>query len=255
MDQSQTTPAERLQKVIARSGFASRRVADDLIANGRVEVDGVVAVLGQRVVPDVVEIRIDGTPLPVRPGLVYYLINKPAGMVTTTADTHGRATVLDIVPAEPRVVPVGRLDLDSTGLLILTNDGDLTQYLTHPSFGVTKTYVALVAGSLGTNQMRELTAGVELDDGRAVALSARVLQRFKGTTQIEIVMGEGRKREVRRMIEEVGSSVTALHRVAIGNLTDSALKAGVWRSLSLQEVRGLWEAGIGKSETTAKIEP
>ena len=255
MDPSQTTPAERLQKVIARSGFASRRVADDLIAAGRVEVDGVVAVLGQRVAPDSVDVRIDGIPLPVKPGLVYYLVNKPTGVVTTTADPHGRAIVVELVPAEPRVVPVGRLDLDSTGLLILTNDGDLTHYLTHPSFGVTKTYVVLVSGSLGDTQMQRLTYGVELDDGSAAAVSARILRRAKGETQVEVVMGEGRKREVRRMIEEVGGSVVALHRVAIGELTDPALKPGSWRNLTLEEVRGLWEAGSGMAARAVTIEP
>ena len=135
---------ERLQKVLARAGFGSRRVCENLIEDGRVDVNGEIAVLGRRVNVDTDIIEVDGAPVGVLPGLVYYLLNKPEGVVTTMVDTHGRETVLDYVPSEPRVFSVGRLDIDTTGLLILTNDGQLTQFLTHPSHGVEKEYIAEV---------------------------------------------------------------------------------------------------------------
>lgn len=245
----ETSKPERLQKVIARAGYASRRVAEDLIAAGRVTVDGATAVLGQRVDPETADVRIDGTPLPVRPGLVYYLLHKPTGVVTTTEDTHGRRTVTDLVPVDPRVVPVGRLDMDSSGLLILTNDGDLTHHITHPSGEVTKTYVVLVDGNVGDRHMAMLRNGVRLEDGPAAALSARVLDQGKRQTQVEVVMGEGRNREVRRMFDALGHPVLALHRTAIGSVTDPGLKAGAWRELTLDEIRSLWATAGGAPAT------
>lgn len=183
---------------------------------------------------------VDGIPLPVRPGLVHYLVNKPVGVVSTALDTHGRPTVVGLVPEEPRVFPVGRLDQDSEGLIILTNDGDLTQRITHPSQGVTKTYQVLVNGPAAGHHLRSLEAGVELEDGPARAVSARLVESHQGRAQIEVVMAEGRKREVRRMLAAVGLTVERLFRSAIGPITDSTLKAGEWRNLTVEEVRLLY---------------
>ena len=156
---------ERLQKVLARAGFGSRRTCEELIAEGRVRVNGEVADLGRRVDAERDRVEVDGAAVGVRPGQVYYLLNKPRGVVTTAADTHGRPTVVDLVPGEPRVFPVGRLDADTEGLLLLTNDGELGHRLMHPSFEVQKTYVAEVAGQVPRDLGRRLRAGVELEDG------------------------------------------------------------------------------------------
>lgn len=233
---------ERLQKAIARSGLCSRRAAEDLIARGKVTVNGVRATLGDKVdvLADKVEVR--GVPLPVAPGLVHYLVNKPVGVVSTTADTHGRPTVVDLVPAEPPVHPVGRLDLDSGGLLILTNDGDLTLRLTHPRHGVEKVYAVRVPGRVADADVRRLERGVDLDDGPARALRARVVDRRDEATLLEVTMGEGRNREVRRMCAAIGHDVDTLFRTRIGPIADASLGAGQWRPLTLDEVRALFDA-------------
>ena len=229
---------ERLQKVLARAGFGSRRVCEDLIDEGRVTIDGRVAVLGARVRVEDQEVAVDGTPIGVAPGLVHYLLNKPAGVVTTAADTHGRPTVLDAVPAEPRVHPVGRLDMDTEGLLLLTNDGVLTHRLTHPSFGVEKEYVAEVEGRPGRGVLRRLREGVELDDG--MTAPAKVSELQPGVLRLTI--HEGRNRQVRRMCEAVGHPVVRLVRTRIGPLRDPHLAPGEWRELTLDEVRALERA-------------
>ena len=156
----------RLQKVLAQSGIGSRRTCEGLIAAGRVEVNGEVAALGRRVDPAADRVAVDGVPVAVQPGLVYYLLNKPAGLVSTAADPDGRPAVTGLVPSEPRVYPVGRLDADSEGLLLLTNDGDLTYRLTHPSFGVEKEYLVVVDGVPEAGALRRLREGVDLEDGR-----------------------------------------------------------------------------------------
>lgn len=226
---------ERLQKVLARAGMASRRVCEDLIAEGRVRVNGEVADLGRRVHAESDVIEVDGALVPTAPGLVYYLLNKPVGVVTTAADTHGRPIVVDIVPTEPRVFPVGRLDADTEGLLVLTNDGELTHRLTHPSFGVEKEYLASVEGDPGAGALRRLRDGVELDDG--VTSPAKVARMSEGL--LRIVIHEGRNRQVRRMCEAVGHPVTRLVRSRIGTLSDRKLKPGEWRVLDAAEVRAL----------------
>ncbi len=213
-----------------------------MIKAGRVTVDGEPAHLGQKIEREQVRVEVDGVPLPVRPGLVYYLINKPVGVVSTAADPQGRATVTDVVPPDPRVYPVGRLDADSEGLLVLTNDGDLTNLITHPSHGVTKTYSVLIDGMPSTAQVRQLVTGVELDDGPARAVSARLIDSSRDRSLLEMSMGEGRKREVRRMCEAIGFPVRRLFRTAIGPLTDPTLKSGEWRVLTMEEVRSLYAA-------------
>ena len=213
-------------------------MCEDLVADGRVTVNGEVAVLGRRVDVERDEVCVDGEPVGVLPGLVYYLLNKPEGTVTTAADTHGRPTVLDLVPSEPRVFSVGRLDMETTGLLILTNDGQLTQHLTHPSRGVEKEYLAEVeSGPRGVpnGALRALRDGVELDDGPTAP--AEVGQPEPGL--LRIVIHEGRNRQVRRMCEAVGHPVIRLTRTRIGTLRDTTLKPGEWRELGVDEVRRL----------------
>jgi len=231
---------ERLQKLIAHSGLTSRRGAEELIEQGRVTVDGDPAHLGQKIDPEHAAVLVDGIPLPVAPGLVYYLLNKPRGVVSTVRDPEGRKTVVDLVGVEARVYPVGRLDVDSEGLLILTNDGDLAHVLMHPRFEVNKTYTVLVDANPTSRQIRGLLDGVELEDGPAAALSARVVDRSEGRALIEIVMGEGRKREVRRMCDAVDLPVLRLVRTAIGPLRDRSLRPGEHRALRLEEVRSLY---------------
>ncbi len=229
------TAGEKLQKVLARAGLGSRRVCEDLIDEGLVSVNGATAVLGARVDVEVDSVEVDGVPLGVRPDLVYYLLNKPAGVVSTAEDTHGRPTVLDLVPEEPRVYPVGRLDMDTEGLLLLTNDGTLTHRLTHPSFGVEKEYLAEVVGTPGRGALRRLREGVELDDGPTAPATAS----SPGPNLVRLVIHEGRNRQVRRMCDAVGHPVQRLVRTRIGPLRDSDLGPGHWRNLTLDEVRSL----------------
>lgn len=212
------------------------------------------ASIGQKVDPHRSQIEIDGIPLPTRPDLVYYLLYKPPGTLSTVSDPQGRPTVLDLVPATTKVHPVGRLDADSEGLLILTNDGDLTHRITHPRHGVTKTYVALVAGNPGPSMLGRLTRGVELDDGLAAAVSARTVDQRQRDALIEVVMVEGRNREVRRLLDAVGHPVKRLVRTAIGPLRDPKLAAGKWRELTVSEVRQLYEASSpqGPEEATQR---
>jgi len=211
-----------------------------MIRAGRVTVDGRPAHLGQKVNPQTARVEVDGIPLPVRPGLVYYLLYKPAGVVSTAADPQGRPTVVELVPRSTRVFPVGRLDADTEGLLILTNDGDLAARVTHPRHGVGKTYVARVRGSPGRVALRSLVTGVDLEDGPACARQARVVARQGGEALVELVMGEGRKREVRRLLAAVGHPVLALVRTAIGPVRDTTLAPGAWRELTMEEIRSLY---------------
>ena len=233
----------RLQKVLAQAGLGSRRVCDDLIAARRVRVNGEVAQLGRRVDPEVDVVELDGARIGVNAGLVHYLLNKPAGVITTASDPQGRPTVIDLVPAEPRVFPVGRLDGDSEGLLLLTNDGDLTHQLTHPSFGVDKEYLVEVEGAPHRGALARLREGVELDDG--VTAPAKVAQ--LDDRLLRITIHEGRNRQVRRMCDAVGFPVVRLVRTRIGPLTDRTLAPGAWRALTQDEVRALERAAAGKA--------
>jgi 23S rRNA pseudouridine2605 synthase len=215
--------------------MGSRRACEELIAAGRVTVDGVPAVLGQRVDDRHARVEVDGVPVPVAPDLVHYLVNKPAGVVTTSSDPQGRRTVVSLVPAEPRVFPVGRLDQATEGLIVLTNDGDLAQLLAHPRHGVPKEYVAEVEGVPSAGSLRRLREGVDLDDGRTAP--ARVGAVAPGV--LRIVIHEGRNRQVRRMCEAVGHPVRRLVRTRIGPVSDATLKPGRWRHLDAREVRAL----------------
>ena len=234
---------ERLQKVLARAGWGSRRHCEDLIEAGRVTVNGEPAVLGRRVDAEHDLVEIDGAPVGVRPGLVYYLVNKPVGVVTTMSDPQGRRTVAQLVPDEPRVFPVGRLDADTEGLLLMTNDGELAHRLAHPRFGVEKEYLAHVTGALSPGALRRLREGVELDDG--LTAPATVSQPDPGVVRLAI--HEGRNRQVRRMCDAVGHPVQRLIRVRIGPLTDRSLKPGSWRHLTLDELHRLVAAVSNRS--------
>ncbi len=233
-----------MQKVLARAGIGSRRACEALIASGRVQVDGAVATLGQRVDPAQAHVTVDGVPVVVAPDVVHWLLNKPAGHVTTARDPQGRPTVLDLVPARPRVFPVGRLDRDTEGLLVMTNDGDLAQLLTHPRHGVEKEYLAEVEGTPSPGALRQLRTGVVLDDGITQPARVQLVQQRGGHSALSIAVHEGRKRQVRRMCEAVGHPVRRLVRVRIGPVTDRALRPGSWRELTPAEVRGLYAAAL-----------
>ncbi|MCY3861854.1 MAG: pseudouridine synthase [bacterium] len=230
---------ERIQKVLAAAGVASRRAVEEMVAEGRITVNGQPARLGQRIDPDHDAVEVDGIPVGLRTDLVYYLLNKPPGVVTTASDPQGRPTVVDMVPEEPRVFPVGRLDADSEGLLLLTNDGGLTHRLTHPSFGVPKEYLAHVEGRPSRGALRRLREGVELEDGAAQAMAVSLPE----PSVIRIVVHEGRNRLVRRMCEAVGHPVIRLVRIRIGPLADRKLPPGQWRVLRPGEVRELERQG------------
>jgi 23S rRNA pseudouridine2605 synthase len=240
---SENRPSERLQKILARAGFGSRRASEALIAAGRVRVNGEVAALGARADPETDRIEVDGAVLGIRPGLVHYLLNKPAGVVTTASDPQGRPTVVGLVPAEPRVFPVGRLDADTEGLLLLTNDGELAHRLTHPSFGVDKEYVADVEGRPTRGALRRLREGVELEDGPTAPAKVSLV----GDRLLRITIHEGRKRQVRRMCDAVGLPVRRLVRVRIGPIADRRLAPGEWRALEPDEVRALERAAASPS--------
>ncbi len=223
-----------------------------MIRQGRIQVDGEPARLGQRIDAGRARITVDGVPVPVAPGLVYRLLNKPTGVVTTADDPRGRPKVVDLVPGEPRVVPAGRLDMDTEGLLLLTNDGELIHRLTHPSFGVDKEYLVQVEGRPRPSALRALRQGVLLDDG----MTAPARASSPGAGLIRLVIHEGRNRQVRRMCAAVGHPVTRLVRTRIGPVVDPRLAPGRWRDLTPDEVAGLYAAtsapGSGRSKETAE---
>ncbi|MDQ3956800.1 MAG: rRNA pseudouridine synthase [Actinomycetota bacterium] len=233
---------ERLQKVLAHAGVASRRAVEELIAAGRVRVNGRRAELGARVDPTKDEVEVDGSRVPLRANLLHYMLNKPAGVVSTASDPEGRTTVVELLDVPSRVWPVGRLDTDSEGLLLVTNDGDLTHRLTHPSYEVPKTYLAEVKGSVGSRAIKQLIAGVALEDGMTKRAKVDLVERTPGGTLLEITIAEGRNRQVRRMCEAVGHPVRRLVRVALGPLQLGRLKPGTFRKLSIEEVRSLYRA-------------
>ena len=230
---------ERLQRALARTGFGSRRACEALIASGRVTIGGRVATLGDRIDPAIDEVRVDGDRISVDPELRYLALHKPKGVTTTIRDPHAERDLRSLLPPGPRVFPVGRLDRDTEGLLVLTNDGELAHRLAHPRHAVEKEYLAEVDGAPTARQLSRLKRGVELDDGVARAADARDAGRSGERGAVRIVMTEGRKREVRRMLAGVGLPVRRLVRVRIGPLRLGTLAPGEVRELTPDEVRAL----------------
>lgn len=262
-------PAERLQKVLAAAGVASRRASEGLIAAGRVTVDGKRATLGQQVDPDKAVILLDGRPIGAAAQTTYLLLNKPGGVTSTTRDRHAATTVLDLVPTAlipegARLYPVGRLDQDSEGLLILTNDGAWSERVLHPRFGVEREYAIGVAWPLTADQQATLERGVELEEGVATVHNLRRMSETEvgrldglldpapppGLTWYRAVLRQGWKRQLRRMFGAVGAPVARLVRVRIGPVRIDGLRSGAVRILKAPEVRGLG-AGAGRSRPTS----
>jgi pseudouridine synthase len=234
----------RLQKVLAAAGVGSRRHCEELIGAGRVEVDGeVVRRFGARVDPQQQIIRVDGRRIPASEDIVYLAVNKPAGMLTSMSDDRGRATISDLLPeGSERLFHVGRLDYDTEGLMLLTNDGELAHRLAHPRFGVPKTYLAEVSGPVPRDLGRQLLAGVELEDGPAAADRFRVVEQVGARAMVEITLHEGRKHIVKRMLAAAGHPVTRLVRTRVGPVTLGSLRPGSTRPLSTAEVGELYAA-------------
>ena len=238
-DPEPATGKPRLQKALARAGLGSRRACEDLIREGRVTVNGRVATLGDRVNPQADRVEIDGARIPLNPELRYLALHKPPGVVTTARDPQGRPDVSRYYPEGVRVFPVGRLDRETEGLLLLTNDGELANRLMHPRYGVEREYLAEVEGRPTDGDLAELRRGVELEDGPARAASARRVGGAGERGAVRIVMTEGRKREVRRLLEAVGLPVRRLIRVRVGPIRLGRLRPGQVRELDPGEVRDL----------------
>ena len=241
---------ERLQKVLASAGLGSRRNCEEMITSGRVEVDRqIVTQLGTRVDPLKQQIRIDGERLP-NPKRVVYLLNKPVGVVTTNFDPSGRPRVVDLVPGEQRLFAIGRLDRMSEGLILMTNDGDLANLLAHPRYGVEKKYQVQVAGVPSQDSLDKLRRGVSLAEGKARVQRVDIRSQHKQSAVLEMVLDEGKNREIRRMLAQLGHKVHQLKRVAVGGLAIGNLLPGQWRQLAWAEIESLRkaaEAVVGKS--------
>ena len=239
-------PGERLQKILAAAGLASRREAEELILEGRVEVDGeVVTELGTRVDVDEQTIHVDGQPLP-KPKRIYLAVNKPTGVVCTARDPAGRPRVIDMLPPDTgRVFTVGRLDMDSEGLILATNDGELANKLTHPKHGVEKIYEVQVAGKVEVDVLAQLRKGVHLAEGYVRPVKVRVKGHRKNSTILEMVLDEGRNREIRRLLARVGHKVQRLCRIAVGPIRLGELPRGAVRKLKPEEIRKLRDSAEG----------
>ncbi len=243
--------SQRLQRFLASAGFGSRRQCEELIEAGRVDVDGqIVTKLGSTVDSSVQKIRVDGVLLK-KQKPVYYAVNKPVGVVTTNRDPQGRPRVVDLVPPDERVFPVGRLDRSSEGLILLTNDGELAQRLTHPKFGVRKVYRVTVAGKVETETMRQMRKGIHIAEGFVQVEGAKLLKSRSRSTELEIVLREGKNREIRRILARLGHKVQTLRRIAVGPLRLGDVPPGAYRVVTSQEVEKLWTATETAAEETA----
>lgn len=235
-------PVERLQRSLARAGFGSRRACEELIAAGRVEINGRVATLGDRLDPATDQVRVDGSKVNVNPELRTFALHKPRGVTTTMRDPHAERDLSGFLPKGVHVFPVGRLDRETEGLLLLTNDGSLAHRLTHPRYAIEKEYLAEVDRPPSHRQLARLRRGVELDDGTARAVDARSAGGAAGRGGVRLVMVEGRKREVRRMLDAVELPVRRLVRVRVGPIRLGKLRPGDVRELEPEDVRALFRA-------------
>ncbi len=241
---------ERLQKILARYGIASRRHAEEMIAAGRVQINGqIVQELGYKVDAAAVEIKVDGKVMTKEEKRVYLLFYKPNSCLCTVTDPQGRKTVLDYFPAHlGRIYPVGRLDYDTSGLLLLTNDGDFAHRVLHPSHEIKKTYEASIKGPVSEKQLTILHRGVLLEDGKTAPATVKIARQNKEQTILHITIHEGKKRQVRRMIKAVGLSLLTLKRIQLGSLTLDGLKMGAWRYLTDAEIRSFDMIEDGKKK-------
>ncbi|MHB1135491.1 MAG: pseudouridine synthase [Coriobacteriia bacterium] len=244
---SEREGAERIAKFLARAGIASRRASEEIVAAGRVSVNGeVISEPGTKIVAGTDEVRLDGVVVEPPVELVYLMLNKPMGVMTTLDDPQGRPTVADYIPpGMPRVFPVGRLDYTTTGLLLLTNDGELAHLMMHPRHHVPKLYYAVVDGIPDPGDLTHLRKGVELDDGLTSPAGARIVQVRERTAAVELTLREGRKRQVRRMLSAIGHPVISLSRTAYGPLTLGDLAEGAVRMLETAEVEALRASAKG----------
>ena len=232
---------ERLQKYLASCGVASRRMSEEIIKSGRVAVNGqIVTEMGVKIKIGTDKVTVDGKDIIPEEEHVYLMLNKPEGYVTTAHDPQGRPTVLDLVAEVPqRVFPIGRLDVDTEGLLFLTNDGELAYRLTHPKFAVTKVYHALVTGKPSEDKLDRMRNGLKLEDGMTKPCTVKVIRRYNHKTMLEITISEGRNRQVRRMCQAIGNPIIELERVKIENIELSQVKRGQYRKLTLEELAPL----------------
>ena len=240
---------QRLQKLMAAAGRCSRRQAEELLRQGRVEVNGRTASLGDQADPERDLIRVDGTALAQRPGECVLLLNKPSGVISSCHDPQGRRTVLDLIPADLRrgLHPVGRLDADSRGALLLSNQGDLTLQLTHPRYAHSKTYRVTVTGTPDQSSLDRWREGLELDGTRTLPAGVRLIQAQRGRSVLEVILREGRNRQIRRVASLLGHSVVDLQRIDIGGLALGSLPEGCWRDLSRQEWQSLIISPAGEA--------
>lgn len=232
---------KRLQKYLASCGVASRRMSEEIIKSGRVAVNGqIVTEMGVKIKIGTDKVTVDGKDITPEEEHVYLMLNKPEGYVTTAHDPQGRPTVLDLVAEVPqRVFPIGRLDVDTEGLLFLTNDGELAYRLTHPKFAVTKVYHALVTGKPSEDKLDRMRNGLKLEDGMTKPCTVKVIRRYNHKTMLEITISEGRNRQVRRMCQAIGNPIIELERVKIENIELSQVKRGQYRKLTLEELAPL----------------
>jgi len=238
LDLVETQIPVRVQKLLANSGIGSRRTVEEMIVAGRISVNGKVATLGDKATSsDLIEIDSQSVDLAVE--YKTYLLNKPLGVISTASDENNRQTVVDLIDSDLRLFPIGRLDADTSGLILISNDGDLTHKLTHPKFGVEKKYVAQLEGEITEEAIDMLRNGVELEDGITHPSKVRLLGSKEGSSLIEIIIHEGRNRQIRRMTQAVGYPIITLSRTKIADLEDKSLKPGQYRELTLAEIQSL----------------
>jgi 23S rRNA pseudouridine2605 synthase len=241
---------ERLQKILSRAGISSRRAAEKMIVEGRISVNRIVmTVPGTKADPQKDEIRVDGRLVALETEKIYLMLHKPQGYVTTLSDPRGRPIVTDLLNGvAARVYPVGRLDYDSEGLLIMTNDGEFAQRLQHPRFGIPKTYRVKVEGRFPKREIRALENGIDLPDGRFVPVGIQLEKTNPGSTWLRLTITDGRNRVIRRVFDSLGHPVTRLIRVAVGDLTLASLAEGTWRTITRREIRGVLMLAGGRKE-------